>query len=132
MSVARSGGTCPSSSCEPGNLLLGIVGPDGRLAQLQPPIRVDEDFVQRASGPGLRAPEARFRFAGPCVRSGCNHWSEGRCGLGDAAAKAATRLPEPERLPRCSIRKSCQWFAQAGAAACRVCPTIVRTREVSR
>jgi len=29
-------------------------------------------------------------------------------------------------LPVCGIRADCRWFAQAGAAACRVCP-IVRT-----
>lgn len=118
--------TCPSSSCSPGNLLLGIVRPDGKIAALYPPIAVDQHFVEKASGPGLRPPESRFRFAGPCVTSACRHWLNNRCSLGDAAARAGTRVPA-DRVPPCTVRTSCRWWSQSGVAACRICPTIVHT-----
>jgi hypothetical protein len=118
--------TCPSSTCRPGNLLLGIIGPDGTLAPIWPVLAVDESFVSRATAPGMRVPEARFRFAGPCVTSACRHWVEQRCQLGDAVARAADRAAHTTLSP-CAVRANCRWWNQSGAAACRVCPTIVHT-----
>lgn len=114
---------CPSAACEPGALLLGVVGSGGRLGYLRPALEVDEAFVAKA-GEGRRAPEKRFRFAQPCAASGCSFWSEGRCGVADAAA--ASDYGEDEgSLPACAIRPRCRWYAQSGAAACRTCPTVV-------
>jgi len=117
--------TCPSSSCEPGNLLLGIVRPDGTLAGVRPPLELDATFVARAHA-GERPPEARMRFAGPCVTSRCRHWSGERCGVADLVADAA---PDGHRadLPPCPIRATCRWWSQRGAAACRICPAVVHT-----
>jgi hypothetical protein len=117
---------CPSAACEPGAILLGIVGPEGEVGYVRPRMTVDEAFVDRArSG---RTPDARFRFAQPCVESGCGHWTEDRCGLielglrlGDAGYVPASEGP----LPHCSIRAQCRWFSQAGADACRVCPYVI-------
>lgn len=111
---------CPSAPCEPGALLLGLVGGDGRVGYLRPALEIDEDFIAKAlSG---RTPEKRFRFAQPCRESGCQHWGDGRCGVADAA----TESDEGEgALPACAIRPRCRWFAQSGASACRNCPTVV-------
>ncbi|MEV7779917.1 hypothetical protein [Kitasatospora sp. NPDC088351] len=76
--AARAGATCPSSLCAPGHLLLGIVRQDGTVAALRPPPAVDAEFTARASAPGLRPPEARFRFAGPCVEAACGQWEGDR------------------------------------------------------
>ena len=121
---------CPSARCEPGATLLGIVGADGRVGYLTPPMTIDEAFVARARGGDAR-PESRFRFAQPCVEGGCHHWTGHACGLigrvrraldeADAATWAAT----PTAPPRCSIRHACRWFAQDGLAACTVCPLVI-------
>ncbi|HEU5062244.1 MAG TPA: hypothetical protein VFT79_03700 [Solirubrobacterales bacterium] len=113
---------CPSAPCEPGALLLGLVGGDGRVGYVRPALEVDEDFVAKALAG--RAPEKRFRFAQPCRESGCHFWSEGRCGVADAAAESEEADGEGS-LPACAIRPRCRWFAQAGASACRGCPTVV-------
>jgi hypothetical protein len=117
--------TCPSSTCTPGHLLLGIVRPDGTLAQVSPPLELDETFVRRARA-GERAPEARMRFAGPCVTSRCRQWTGARCGVADLVADAAP-TGDQERLPPCPIRATCRWWSQRGAAACRICPSVVHT-----
>ncbi|MFE7409874.1 hypothetical protein [Streptomyces laurentii] len=132
-----SGATCPSSSCTAGHLLLGIVRPDGTVAALHPPLPVSTAFADRAAAPGLRPPEARFRFAGPCVESACRQWAEGRCTLGDEVADRG-RAERAERAgadasapPPCAIRPTCRWWAQGGADACRICPGVVHTTTVA-
>lgn len=112
---------CPSARCEPGAVLLGIVGKDGRVGYLSTQMVVDEDFVETASRG--RAPEARFRFAQPCVEGACGYWRGDRCGVVEGAVAQATPLDAP--LPRCSIRSDCRWFAQRGPEACGVCPVVV-------
>jgi hypothetical protein len=115
---------CPSARCADGVLLLGIIGVDGRVFYIDPALRIDEDFVKNAEKG--RAPEKRFRFAAPCMESNCTHWTGDKCGVIDRARSAAetTRdgigLSAP--LSSCSVRPKCRWFAQAGAAACSVCP----------
>lgn len=118
---------CPSSTCEPGHLLLGIVRPDGTLSHISPPIEVDVSFVEKASAKGQRLPESRFRFAGPCVESSCCHWLGERCSVGDEVASAAERPDGSYKLNPCHIRPTCRWWAQNGGAACQICPLIVRS-----
>jgi hypothetical protein len=125
MTTPEPARTCPSSSCAPGNLLIGIVRPDGTLAPVRPPLELDATFVARARA-GERAPEARMRFAGPCVTDRCRHWQDRRCGVADLAASAAPD-GDPAELPPCPIRATCRWWAQRGAAACRICPAIVHS-----
>lgn len=112
---------CPSARCEPDALLIGIVGPTGRVGHINPALAVDEEFVLEAHRG--RAPEKRFRFAQPCTEAGCQHWTGTRCGVVDAAL--SRDLESAESLPRCGIRTACRWFAQSGANACRVCPLVV-------
>jgi hypothetical protein len=117
---------CPSGRCESGALLIGVVGASGKVGYLTPPAAVDDAFVDQALEG--RAPERRFRFAQACAENGCDHWSEGRCGVIDAVVQMAdedTIEAEVGALPACGIRPRCRWFAQRGAAACRVCPLVV-------
>jgi len=116
--------TCPSGRCRPGSLLLGIVTSSGRVAYLRPPPTVDEEFVERA-GEG-RLPEARFRFAEPCVEDGCANWTDGgRCAVADRVVATTEDASAP--LPPCGIRASCRWFAQAGRQACAGCPLVLHS-----
>ncbi|HEX8646546.1 MAG TPA: hypothetical protein VF715_06570 [Thermoleophilaceae bacterium] len=115
--------TCPSSSCEPGAKLIGVVGADGTVGYVSPPLEIDADFVERARRG--RTPEKRFRFAGPCVEGRCAQWTGSRCGVIDTVLTTPDRPSAPERLPHCGIRSSCRWYAQSGAEACAVCPLVV-------
>jgi hypothetical protein len=125
--------TCPSGRCRDGAVLLGVVGPEGAVGFVSPPMVVDDEFVRRARAAD-RPPEARFRFAEPCVEDACGHWTGDRCGVVDGVlgsrAGAATAEARVGLLPRCGIRRSCRWFAQRGAEACAVCPLVVHTRRV--
>jgi hypothetical protein len=113
--------TCPSSRCAPGAVLLGIVDADGHVGYVSPRLTVDAAFVEAAHRG--RMPEKRFRFASPCIEGGCRHWDGERCAVADAAADSST--PSAARLPACSIRPDCLWFAQRGVDACAACSYVV-------
>jgi hypothetical protein len=124
---------CPAAVCEPGAVLVGMVGADGRVGYVLPQVPVSERFVAFARTSG--APERRFRFASPCVEDGCRHWCAGRCSVIDEVAAtvdprdAAGAVAVPLPLPRCSIRAECRWFDQLGLDACAVCPFVVTERQ---
>jgi hypothetical protein len=113
---------CPSSVCREGAVLVGIVMPDGRVAFSADRLKITPEFVESARQG--RAPEKRFRFAGPCIKSGCGQWTGSRCGVIDRVNDELGDWAEAE-LPACSIRADCRWFAQLGAAACGVCPLVI-------
>lgn len=124
--AAAQGATCPSSTCHEGAVLIAVLGEDGRLGYLRPPLIVDEAFSEASKKHG--DPESRFRFADTCRQAECEHWSGRECSLVGRliGARAATGLEATDRgLPRCAIRADCRWFAQEGVDACAVCPVIV-------
>ncbi len=114
---------CPSAPAQPGTLLLAVLGSDGRLAHLSPPIPIDERFVEAASRRGQ--PEARMRFAAPCQREGCAQWTGSTCGVIEQVLATGAHEDQPARLPRCAIRSACRWYRQEGGTACRACPLIL-------
>jgi len=122
--MSKESCTCPSSICTEDALLFGIVGPDGRVGYVRPPMPVDVAFLGVVSATGGR-PEQRFRFAGPCVEGRCAQWTDGRCGAIDLALSAGVVADDEAALPACGIRGSCRWFRQSGPAACRVCPLVI-------
>lgn len=121
---------CPSGRAEEGAVLLGIIGRNGVVGYLAPATTVSQAFVTEVNARGSR-PEQQFRFAQPCERTGCRQWADSRCGVTDrvlrsTAGHAEVEAEESDRtLPRCTIRRSCQWFAQTGRQACGVCPLVV-------
>jgi hypothetical protein len=120
---------CPSSRCEPGNLLLGIVQANGEVDFFRDRIEVSAAFV--AAARQGRRPESRFRFSSPCYRTGCSKWSGGGCGVAAQAALLASReaiAGDPRELPDCSIRDECQWFAERGPPVCKTCRWVVTER----
>jgi hypothetical protein len=126
---------CPSSRCQEGAILLGIVLADGSVAFAKDRIVVDGAFVQNATKPGSHPPETRFRFSTPCAKGGCNQWSGSRCGVIDSVLEEAREQnfqPQADAaLPECSIRGNCRWFEQTGANACAVCDLVVtETRDI--
>ena len=132
----RGAAACPSTCCEEGALLLGVVTPAGTVAYVQPPTRISAEFVEEARA--LGHPERRFRFSGPCVESACPQWTGRDCSVIDLVLSdppsdwrvPAERGPaappdEAATLPACGIRRTCRWYAQRGRQACAVCPTVV-------
>ncbi|MFJ6783495.1 hypothetical protein [Streptomyces yangpuensis] len=118
--------SCPSGACREGASLLGVMTGGGRLAYLPEPVFVDRAFADRLDAAGR--PERRYRFTEPCAESACAQWTGTACGvidhILDGTAGAGVRR-EDGPLPDCGIRRDCRWFAQRGAAACSVCPTVV-------
>jgi hypothetical protein len=118
---------CPSATCRPGNVLLGIVLPEGRIAYAADRVVVDREFVQIAHEG--RAPEQRFRFSSGCMGQGCQQWQGRECGLIDRLLLEYEREfgtpAAPEPLPDCPIRAECRWFRQRGAPSCTVCSVLV-------
>lgn len=112
---------CPSGRGVSGAVLLGVVQADGQIGYIMPRMEVDEAWLVVAR-PG-RELEKRYRFATPCARSQCVHW-HGRCSVGDAALEL-NDPPASGKLPRCSVRHACVWFAQSGRAACAACPRVI-------
>lgn len=115
---------CPSSRCQPGALLVGIVLTDGRVAYVSERLEIDRQFVELAQQG--RAPETRFRFSTPCARGACRQWTGERCGVIDRLTPLLTATEvSAAALPACSIRSNCRWFGQSGSAACAICPEVV-------
>lgn len=121
-------------------MLLGVVGPSGRVAFLPSGPRVDSDMIDRLAefGPVTES----YRFAGPCVTSGCIYWAQERCHVPDVVRHERERSGtaplgasggdpggDPREhtveLPACAIRPSCRWWLQDGPSACALCPVVV-------
>lgn len=115
---------CPSGRARPGSLLTGIVGPSGRVASIQPAIAVTAEWIER--GGSAADLETRFRFAEPCVRSGCAFWSDNACRISRAVAVEGAKRADGH-LPDCSIRPFCRWYRQDGPSACVACPLLRRS-----
>lgn len=126
---------CPSSHCQEGAILLGIVLSNGTVAFAKDRIVVDRAFVQNATAEGSRPPESRFRFSSPCAKGGCHQWTGERCGVIDSVLDVARaqvyQLQADTPLPESSIRKSCRWFDQTGVDACAVCEIVVTETRTS-
>lgn len=118
--------SCPSAQPDmEGARIIGVLSgtaDEPRIAYLEPGVSVDESVAHSL---GELAPTHVFRYAALCEQRGCAHYDGARCSL---AARIVEQLPEVvEILPRCQIRRTCRWYAEEGAAACRRCPQIVTT-----
>ena len=121
---------CPSSTCHKGALLLGVVRSDRKVAMLNPPIPVNDEFVETVNAAG--DPEARFRFAGKCAKGGCSQWTGTSCGVMDRLSSLNPAIETTGvQLPECAIRPDCRWYEQDGAKACMICPYVITQAEES-
>lgn len=116
----RHNRSCPSSTAHPGATLLGMVNENGSVGFIETPITIDETFLQTA-GEGIDL-EKNFRFSSRCVQNGCQQWENGNCTVIQKIIAAAPDWHSQQpKLPACSIRSTCRWFAQEGAKACSYC-----------
>lgn len=120
---------CPSYICKSGASLYGIVNKNGLIDYLPDAIEINQAFVEEAKQG--REPEKRFRFAGNCAKSGCNHWdgSQKECGLINKIIKIVDK-EEVQTLQDCSIRSQCRWYGQKKGLACSQCNEIIRNIEI--
>ncbi|MES2518335.1 MAG: hypothetical protein V4585_09525 [Bacteroidota bacterium] len=115
---------CPSSKAETGAILLGVITPQEQVAMFSEQVVINQEFIDSVSSE--KSAESQFRFANRCVKSGCQQWASGRCGVIDAVMKVNPDLHvQATNLPTCSIRLQCRWHQQVGANACVVCPFII-------
>jgi hypothetical protein len=117
---------CPSAKAEPGAMLIGVLGEDGRVAHLATKLKIDENFIASASQHGPL--EQRFRFSAPCQECKCVNWKNQTCRVVEQVFELTLKpqTPTANELPPCSIRKDCRWWLQSGKDACAVCSLVVR------
>lgn len=118
---------CPSAPGQEGAILLGIVQSDGSIAYIRDRIEVTSEFLQIARAG--RPLGKRFRFSSPCQECSCRQWMNGHCSLPERLAEVIPESSLTDNLPHCSIRLQCRWYEQAGAEACRICPSVVTLVE---
>ena len=115
---------CPSANPDmEGAKLFGVIGGTvdaPRMIHMAEPLPVTDELLA-LSGPVN--PTEVFRFTATCAGTQCQHFDGHDCSL-------ATRIvqlmpPVTAELPVCSIRTTCRWWLQEGAAACYRCPQIV-------
>jgi hypothetical protein len=120
--------SCPSTSAaDPDAKVFGIVVGSA----LEPEVVYLDQLESLAALPTL--PDVpvteMYRLVGTCTEGACAQWSGARCGLGRHVARELPAVVE--RLPSCSIRRSCRWFAEERAQACLRCPQVVTDTRVS-
>lgn len=119
-----SGYDCPSAQPDMAEArILGVLSrtPDGpRVAYLNAVQPVTAELLDLADG--VR-PTQVMRFAARCEERKCTHFDGRDCLL---ATRIVERMTEVSTsLPPCTIRRTCRWHVQEGAAACLRCPQIV-------
>jgi len=115
---------CPSAPPTVENgVIFGVVGgtvESPRVGYLARSVPVTEE-VLASTKPVL--PTEVFRSAGRCAGGGCQHFDGEGCTLAKRIVESLP--PVVKHLPPCSIRSTCRWWSQEGAAACLRCPQIV-------
>ena len=120
--VAGSGQLCPSAQPDMQDpIVLGVLGGDAahpEVFYLNERLPADAAILARA-GP---APTRVLRLAARCEESKCSHFDGADCRLATRVAKLLD--PAVGKLPACSIRRDCRWFAQEGGEVCFRCPQV--------
>jgi hypothetical protein len=115
---------CPSAQPEwEGSKAIGIVlgTADKPSVDFFPTTRpVTEDLLQLANPVN---PTEVFRFAAPCMCSGCLHFKGDKCTLIQRIIGTLNEVGGA--LPICSIRNNCRWWQQEGSSACFRCPQVI-------
>ena len=109
---------CPCARRELGASLLGVVQPGGRVKFLPPGLVVDEETA-RLDSPS----EVQFRYSSSCLEGSCLHWRGRHCTALDEVRGHLAPFALTDTAS-CPIRPQCQWYFQAGDAACAVCPLV--------
>ena len=117
---------CPSAQPHmPGAMIHGVVDSvTGRVMHMDRAVAVTDELL-RAAEPLL--PTEVLRFAAPCQREQCGHFTGTHCSLAERLVQILPAVSAA--LPACSIRAKCRWFAERGRAACMRCDAILTDEE---
>jgi hypothetical protein len=117
---------CPSANYkEPEAVLFAVVAGTAEqpeVAYLDETQAITDEILAMAAPVD---PTEVFRFAAPCAKTGCQHFSgeQATCQL---AAKVVKLVPVAvNKLAPCAIRSTCRWWQQEGVAGCQRCPQVV-------
>lgn len=126
--VALSPYSCPSAQPDMMEArVIGVLG--GSAAEPRIAYLAQEAVIPAAEMPPTPDvdPVEAFRLAARCEDHRCAQHvvgvDGGRCGLG--ARIVAQLQPVVARLPPCTIRATCRWYAEQGREACLRCPQVV-------
>lgn len=115
---------CPSATCSKTASLLGVVQENKKVKFLEIPIKLNDAFIEKAHEDG--EPEKKFRFVDKCVKSGCKQWTGSSCGVMNELSSSNPSINgDEDHLPNCFIRRTCRWYSQDGAKACKICLFVV-------
>lgn len=115
--IAKPGLDCPSIHPQLARSIIGVCGNVStrmRFVDEEVPIPVTLHQIVDPQSLALRA-----RFVGPCITSGCKHWTGAHCRLGQAVADVGAAGVDV--LPNCAVRGTCRWFLENGPSACTPC-----------
>lgn len=116
--------SCPSAQPDmPDARVFGVVLGDvaePRVAYLEKGVAVTPEMLERTGGV---SPTRVLRFAGACANSACGQFKDGGCRLGKDILKELA--PAVDRVPPCTIRATCRWFAENGPDICLRCARVV-------
>lgn len=119
---------CPSAQPgRNGSMIIGLVEKDdgiSRVKILPHPVKVTLGTLAALTSSEIPATDI-FRFASPCQTSQCLHWreSESKCGVATGLIQIMPKANE--KLPACTLRAACRWFAQEGQASCGRCANVI-------
>jgi hypothetical protein len=115
---------CPSAQPDwPGAVVIGTVAgsaDEPHVVFTDEPVGVSEEVMKLARPVH---PTEVFRFAAPCLCTGCLHFDSGRCSLVQRVVRILPSVTDD--LPACPIRSRCRWWLEEGRAACLRCPQVV-------
>jgi hypothetical protein len=113
--------TCPSAQADEDAIVMGVVGRrHGAAAASMLPRQLPLEAIAHLLPPSVPVTDM-VRLGAPCAERRCGHFADGCCGL---AARIVAELPEMAEVSPCSLRPSCRWWRQEGAAVCRRCAQI--------
>ena len=118
---------CPSSTGTTGNLVIGKVHADDTVTLLEQPQPVTDELM--AAKQADVSMESQYRFAGKCIKSGCNQWDGKGCGVIKLLSAINQALPVDDDLKPCAIRSRCRWYSQENKRACSLCKFVITDYE---
>ena len=110
--------SCPSASNSHGEDVFAVFDEDaGELRYLPNAVNVPEIAKSLLD---MDAFALKNRLAGKCVTSSCHYW-HGACHLGFFVSEVKVELRDRAKMQQCSIRDTCRWIKENGAAVCGSC-----------
>lgn len=118
--------TCPSAQPDsPDARIFGVVLGDvdePRVAYLEKGVEVSAETLEAVAHV---APTRVLRFAGKCANGACAQFRNGGCSLGTNILRKLDAVTD--KIPACTIRATCRWFAENGPEVCLRCSQVVTT-----